>query len=569
MRLFLFFQRFANGAPVPLQMLPVLEFLGGYGRIAQGRGDPEIVFADGEIADSGTIVRDDAGQVQCICLQRPRVDEPLRRFAHALMRRFDCCAFDDELGLAWSMLGSSSVPPPQMAAAVLGGCHRVVLPQQLWPAGLMREAEAPTRPALRYDNPNGAGPNYLLFDLIDEAQRLLTMHFATRPEACNPGTLRAIRNLLLRVDAAQDVNPDWGVLLRFNYGDTSLKTLKSPKLAETRNKAAILQPFGDEPVTVDFQPDFENFQFAVQQAQTVPETAARDFGLKLDGTPATLPALEQLLDQLHQRFRQGLGGKPPDDEYFNQMAGTWSARIGAYFGEMMRRELGGQWGQGTLMGLHGSMLRLNSGEHHCMPLLLALNRIINGRLDDLGRAWAALAAKAVPKTPRDQDLVSDLPAFCMGLMGKPMFKVELPFRERLPPEQFDFTLASLRTLDRYLLTVRERRQELDAQASNNIVACAGAYLGEVVRRNGGDRWNWYNHDDYFHDAEPPPGLGRGIHSQALLVGSHKVMFPMLGVIEFVEGARDNLRSFANEVIAANRGEEPPRLPPAPPSRTQH
>ncbi|MDE2220366.1 MAG: hypothetical protein KGJ52_08315, partial [Gammaproteobacteria bacterium] len=58
----------------------------------------------------------------------------------------------------------------------------------------------------------------------------------------------------------------------------------------------------------------------------------------------------------------------------------------------------------------------------------------------------------------------------------------IAFPEQLERSRLDFTLASLRALDRYLDRVRIRQDGLEGYIHLNTVVAVACYLGEVIRR---------------------------------------------------------------------------------------
>jgi hypothetical protein len=73
----------------------------------------------------------------------------------------------------------------------------------------------------------------------------------------------------------------------------------------------------------------------------------------------------------------------------------------------------------------------------------------------------------------------------------------LPRPRHLPIWQLDYSVASLRPVDGYLLRLhRKHPSRLDGQWANAIL-WGGAYVGEVLRRNAPIAHRWVDFDDWI------------------------------------------------------------------------
>lgn len=121
----------------------------------------------------------------------------------------------------------------------------------------------------------------------------------------------------------------------------------------------------------DFVPDA-----AVQRAATAyaaqAVAAARDqFGIKLDGTDASMAQLDTVLAHAHASYR----GKAPRPSEEQVMA---VARMyGSYLGEVYRQKHGGSWGMATRDGQALPGMRSKSGTNF-WPWTQAAQRIAKG-----------------------------------------------------------------------------------------------------------------------------------------------------------------------------------------------
>lgn len=123
-------------------------------------------------------------------------------------------------------------------------------------------------------------------------------------------------------------------------------------------------------------------------------------------------------------------------------------------------------------------------------------------------------------------------------------------RELLDPRKLDYSVESLRHVDAYLEAVRKNK---DLQKSwNRTVLRAGAYVGEVIRRNDKNaQWHWVDHDGaqainpkYFG------ALGKSIATAAVLFdGKGGFAFPLEKVEKYLDnGSADSVYFFAQVVM---------------------
>ncbi len=146
------------------------------------------------------------------------------------------------------------------------------------------------------------------------------------------------------------------------------------------------------------------------------------------------------------------------------------------------------------------------------------------------------------KTFMGYDIVSMVPAFCDALTGAGEIQEGLPFLKRLDQTAMDYSLTSLTVLDHYLDFLHENVEEIEDQQYINIVLAAGCYVGEVMRRLTGARYQWINYDDYI-DARPdmvdllPPGVST---AAVLASPDAKVMrLPLNKIARYIQEGPEN------------------------------
>ncbi|MGE3808173.1 MAG: hypothetical protein AB7K24_26220 [Gemmataceae bacterium] len=138
------------------------------------------------------------------------------------------------------------------------------------------------------------------------------------------------------------------------------------------------------------------------------------------------------------------------------------------------------------------------------------------------------------------DIVSLVPAFCAALTGSGSVEGGLPFPKLLEQKKLDYSLESLHALDRYLDHLYENADELEDQPYTNIVLAAGCYVGEVMRRLTGDKYQWKNYDDYFPDHPDLSHIPEGPGTAAVLVSAGGAMrMPLNKIARYLDEGPEN------------------------------
>lgn len=396
MTAFLFLQRFDQGAPAPMPFEAVMDVLSRHGVPGRGRGDAELAFEADQVAALCTVAGSAADGAACIGFERPRFDAALRRVVWECMTAFGCTAFTDTLDTVYA----TDAAPAHFLAAGGGHVRRVGGAQQLWPDGLELAAPPVARPALLYPNPNANGPRYQHFDTADFDANELCIELGLRPEACNPGTLRVVRNLMLRVDGAISANPRFHVIYRYAWHESSLLLMESAPLGECANRVTIASPPpGVAPAPPRFIGDANLPAGAQAEADKLARHAQARYQLTLDGSSASIEALAPLLDKVHAFYRQERAAHPAGGAPFHSAtADSWALQAGGYLGTVIQRQLNGQWGyvERNLQLL--PVLRTERGRI-VHPHLQVLDHIVHGPGEGIARWFADLAATDAPASP--------------------------------------------------------------------------------------------------------------------------------------------------------------------------
>lgn len=104
------------------------------------------------------------------------------------------------------------------------------------------------------------------------------------------------------------------------------------------------------------------------------------------------------------------------------------------------------------------------------------------------------------------DVAARLPDYVEVFLGNLSVEFGLPFEDAIPRDQLDFSLESLRAVDSFLEVARSRQASASDQQMVNLTLAAGAYVGEVIRKNSSRAYRWLNYDQFFVDRPDLVGL---------------------------------------------------------------
>ncbi|WP_426210716.1 hypothetical protein [Massilia sp. TWP1-3-3] len=541
MTTFLFLQKFDGGVPVNLPYGPLMARLSQVGQVGRGRGDLEVALPVDTMAATCTVIGSVNDGVACIGFERPRFDAALRELVWDCMAQFGCAVFDDTLDTVYTTPQGRADLPASLLRACQPGARRVTSAQQLWPEDFEIGQQGPARPALRYSNTNPNGPDLQPFDYAGDNGRDLYLAIGMRAPACNPGTLRVLRNVELRVDAAISANDSYASVYRYSEHETSLLVLESPKAGELKNRATIVSPPpSDQVKPADFVADRGVFDSEAVQTDEFIRYALAKYALTFDAGMPGIATLAGLLDQAHaayaaERDRQGAGAA-----FVSIGATAWAKKAGGYLGHFIAQQVGAQWGYITRAQQRLLVLRTHDGRI-CCPHHLVLDHVINGPGDSIVPFVGALKRDETIVVLRGEDLVRQIPVLCEQLRGVGQFDGgnDLPFAHQLARDKLDFSVSSLHYLDDYLAAVALRLGELSDQAFTDVILAAGAYLGETIRADAADagHWRWMT---YEHVAGRDPGFARlrprEIGLLAILESTEQMLFPFIHVAALLDGS---------------------------------
>jgi hypothetical protein len=129
-----------------------------------------------------------------------------------------------------------------------------------------------------------------------------------------------------------------------------------------------------------------------------------------------------------------------------------------------------------------------------------------------------------------------------------------PGSDLLARSKLDFTFESLKHVDDYLDAIRGRN--LDEREYLLIALRAGAYVGEVIRRNSTSRsFHWVDYDTAVRHSDFAKSLGGPSPALAAILWEdpQSMSFPMGKVVKFLDnGPEDSTYLFASVVAGAGQ-----------------
>lgn len=482
MTAFLYLQRFDEGAPAPMPFEALMEVLARHGVPGRGRGDMELTLEADQMAAGCTVIGDAAAGAACVGFERPRFDAALRRVVWECMATFGCTVFNDTLDTVYSSVDGQGALPSDFVAACVNGVRQVGGAQQLWPEQLELAVQGPPRPALLYPNPNGNGPNMQFCDDANFDTNELCIELRIHPAACNPGTLRVLRNLKLRVDAAISANPQYRILYRYAHHESSLRLMESAQLGQHANPTALASPPpGAQAPPPSFVVDRDVLAGAHAEAAMLARHVQEKYQLALDGGAASIGALATVLDKVHAYYRQQLGKHDGAAPFTSATATSWALRAGCYLGTVIEGQLGGQWGYVARGQQRLPAVRSGDGRI-CHPHLQALDHIINGPRASIATWYGALGRTDPTRCARNEDTAANDEPPADAAMAAALYGIRTAlddWRRHATPDDY----LELREGDGGWLRDDPLGEILDAQA---MLLSAGRVVWAALAKANGD-----------------------------------------------------------------------------------
>jgi len=133
--------------------------------------------------------------------------------------------------------------------------------------------------------------------------------------------------------------------------------------------------------------------------------------------------------------------------------------------------------------------------------------------------------------------------FSQAFLGIMDGEGDIPDRASLNVAALDYSPKSLKAVDNYLNIIYKSHKELSDIEYQNIVVWAGAYVGEVIRRNAVTEYHWINYDDYMKDKDADRRrilpLTLPTHAFLFSVNFKSVTMPMNKIARWLDEGPDN------------------------------
>ncbi len=123
-------------------------------------------------------------------------------------------------------------------------------------------------------------------------------------------------------------------------------------------------------------------------------------------------------------------------------------------------------------------------------------------------------------------------------------------QEWITAELFDYSIDSLKHIDRYLLAIRDQ-QASQEEWSRTILRC-GAYVGEVIRRSSqAGSYHWLNYEDAVKVNSDVSEFGKSIGTLFVLYHPPKtIYFPLTRIEKFLaQGSENSVFDFAQILVS--------------------
>jgi len=109
--------------------------------------------------------------------------------------------------------------------------------------------------------------------------------------------------------------------------------------------------------------------------------------------------------------------------------------------------------------------------------------------------------------------------------------------ESIQVEKFDFSLASLKFMDKWLTSVWENRHNIDQKKLNESAYWAAAYVGEIIIKHSSGNYKWISWEDYMKETKNRlrDMTPFSFEYQYVLLGPKtSIAFPFSRVSKFIE-----------------------------------
>jgi hypothetical protein len=122
-------------------------------------------------------------------------------------------------------------------------------------------------------------------------------------------------------------------------------------------------------------------------------------------------------------------------------------------------------------------------------------------------------------------------------------------RDLLNPEKLDFSMDSLNHIDEYLEVIHQEKLENDEEVIK-IALRIGSYVGEVVRKNTDDSYNWLEYKQAVKVNKQLKQFGMQLETMAVLWSEpDTVIMPFAKVVKYLQnGSEDSVYTFGKVFV---------------------
>ena len=129
-------------------------------------------------------------------------------------------------------------------------------------------------------------------------------------------------------------------------------------------------------------------------------------------------------------------------------------------------------------------------------------------------------------------------------------------QENLTKENLDYTVDSIRFIDLYVEKLMTTDLEILNKHFDNLVNRIGAYVGEVIKRDLEQDFQWYEFDSVSNHSSQLYNISRNKKARTLLYSKKRdrVITPLMVVVDFFEGPTTypSLQEYVEEMMLENR-----------------
>jgi len=529
-----FLQRFAAGVPAPLPYRPTIDFLSRFGSLQPLEGDMQLTFsprgvlAQANVDASVLVIGNAADGIGCIAIESDCERDGAAAWLHELVQRFDVALFDDSLDAIYVKSGTRCQLPDAMIAACSTGLRHVADARQLWPAAVRaRVADVAPATLLPYADPFGDGVRHQPVDMFADEGRHIAYGIELHPAACSPPTLRAIRHAMLRIERVRRNMHVERVDLRFQHQETCLLTMEAPKVGDLDGPAMLVSappPVLGGDGTLQPTPRFAAHRDADGIARHNAQRClmlARRLGTEPDTSGSASDWIDRLVPLLRGQLQQA-----GDPSQAAQILDECAWQLGCAWGDLVCRQVGGQWGYLMLADGRHLVVQTYRGRQ-LFPLLRAVDALCDASGESLSTQLQQLVASDRSPSLDHDDFVGRIPALCAVVNGRVLDGfTDFPLSAALPLSEFDYSPGSLHSLDRWLRQVGPQRHRFGDEQMISVLHVAGAYLGEVLRELAPQQWHWENHHDYFDGTPGLPDVPYQPVTAAVMRGFGRLLMPI-------------------------------------------